>query len=87
MKEKGDHEMNRNSFPSEYQKVTSVNGELQATLMQTTLEQAGIPVALFTSRSGAALDVLVPVEFVYDAQNLLAPERRSGEIFFVPARS
>jgi len=33
------------------------------------------------------LDVFVPAEWVFDAQNLLAPERRCGEIFFVPSQN
>ncbi len=69
------------------QKVSSVNGTAQAISLQNALENAGIPVTIAASRDGDYLDVLVPLECVYDAQHLLAPERRSGEIYFVPARA
>lgn len=68
-----------------YQKITSVNGALQAAAVQQELEQAGIPVVTTVSHNGTYLDVLVPVECLFDAQNLLNPERRCGEIYFVPA--
>jgi hypothetical protein len=67
-----------------YQKITSVNGELQAAAVQQELEQAGIPVVTAMSHNGTYLDVLVPVQYLFDAQNLLNPERRCGEIYFVP---
>ncbi|MBE0698746.1 MAG: DUF2007 domain-containing protein [Anaerolineaceae bacterium] len=66
------------------QKVTSVNGMLQAMIVQNALEKAGIPVTIANAKGEAYLDVLVPNEWVYDAQNLLSPERRCGEIYFVP---
>ncbi|HVN54789.1 MAG TPA: hypothetical protein VMT46_10700 [Anaerolineaceae bacterium] len=68
------------------QKVTAVNTEIHAITVQNALENAGIPVTLAASRNGDYLDVLVPRECVYDARNLLDPERRSGEIFCVPGR-
>jgi hypothetical protein len=66
------------------QKITSVNGELQALSLQNTLEKAGIPVLLVPSPEVAYLDVQVPAEYLYDARNLLFPEYRSGEIFCLP---
>ncbi len=68
-------------------KVTSANGTAQAISLQIALESAGIPVTIAASRDESYLDVLVPAEYVYDAQNLLSPERRSGEIYFVPTRA
>jgi hypothetical protein len=70
---------------SRFQKVISVNGMLQAAVVQQQLEQSGIPVVIAVS-DGDYLDVLVPVESLFDARNLLTAERCSGEIFFVPAR-
>lgn len=70
-----------------FQKVSSVNGTAQAISLQNALENAGIPVAIAISHDGDYLDVLVPAHCVFDARHLLAPERRSGEIYFVPARS
>jgi hypothetical protein len=68
-----------------YQKITSVNGTLQAANVQQVLEMAGIPVLTAVSHNSAYLDVLVPVQNLFDAKNLLNPERRCGEIYFVPA--
>jgi hypothetical protein len=68
-----------------YQKVLAVNGTLQAVSIQSTLEQAGIPTNIVASQNGPYLSVLVPSEWLDEAQNLLAPERCSGEIFYVPA--
>jgi hypothetical protein len=65
-------------------KVISVNGMLQALTVQDALEKAGIPVTIANAKGEAYLDVLVPSEWVYDAQNLLSPERRSGEIYYIP---
>lgn len=73
--------MNAQSF----QKISSVNGTLQANALQQVLERAGIPVVTTTSHKGTYLDVLVPVGCLFDAQNLLNPEYPLGEIFFVPA--
>jgi hypothetical protein len=66
------------------QKITSVNGELQAMNVQNTLEKAGIPATLVTSFEGAYLDVLVPAECLYDARNILFPEPQWGEIYLLP---
>jgi hypothetical protein len=68
-----------------YKKIISVNGTLQAAALYQELEMAGIPVITTSSINDSYLDVLVPVQCLFDAQNLLNPERRSGEIFFVPA--
>ena len=57
------------------QKVFSVNGRLQAIWVESILEQAGVPVSFGVSKSGAYLDVFVPSENAYDANNILFPER------------
>jgi len=69
-----------------YQKIISVNGMLQAAVVQQQLEQAGIPAIIAVSDNSSYLDVLVPVPCLFDAQNLLTAERCRGEIYFVPAR-
>ncbi len=70
-----------------FQKVSSANGTTQAISLQNALENAGIPVTIAASRDGDYLDVMVPSQYVYDARHLLAPERRCGEIFYVPANA
>jgi len=57
------------------QKVFSVNGRLQAIWVESILVQASVPVSLGVSKSGDYLDVFVPSENVYDAKNILFPER------------
>jgi hypothetical protein len=69
-----------------YQKIISVNGMLQAVVVQQQLEQAGIPAVMAISDNGVSLYVLVPEPCLFDAQNLLIAERCRGEIYFVPAR-
>jgi hypothetical protein len=71
---------------SSYQKVFSVNGILRAIAIQDALEQTGIPVQIVASRNSTYLDVTVPSERMAEAQSLLSPERRCGEIFYVPAQ-
>ena len=61
------------------QKVFSVNGRLQAIWVESILVQAGVPVNFGVSKSGAYLDVFVPSENVYDANNILFPERPVNE--------
>jgi hypothetical protein len=56
------------------QKVYSVNGRLQAIWMGSILEQAGIPVNLRSSKTGAYLDIYVPDSYAYDAKKILNPE-------------
>jgi hypothetical protein len=56
-------------------KVFSVNGRLQAIWVESILVQAGVPVTFCDSKAGTYLDVLVPTEKVYDAKNILYPER------------
>ncbi len=63
---------------NKFQKVTSVNGSLQAAALQTVLEQAGVPVTLSISKGEAYLDVLVPVEMVSDVRSLLFPDGYGG---------
>jgi len=53
---------------------------------RTALERAGIPSDVRNAESGASMDVLVPLAQADDARRLLFPERRSGEIYYVPAR-
>jgi len=72
--------------PSNYQKVYSAAGQLMASTVQGALERAGIPSDVRNAASGAALDVLVPPAQADHARSLLFPERRSGEIYFVPTR-
>jgi hypothetical protein len=67
-------------------KAASVNGILLAISLENELEAAGIPASIVVSGDGMSLDVLVPVESIFDALGLLAPDRPCGEIFFVPAR-
>jgi len=63
-------EMERKMITKTYQKVFSVNGRLQAAIIQKSLEMAGLQVDLQASRNGAYLDIFVPREKVYDARNL-----------------
>jgi hypothetical protein len=63
--------------------VYSVNSSLQAVNIQDVLEKAGIPVTILRSESGFA--VMVPLAWVWEVHELLYPECRSGEIYFVPA--
>jgi len=72
--------------PSNYQKVYSAAGQLLASTVQGALERAGIPSDVRNAESGASMDVLVPLAQADDARSLLFPERRSGEIYYVPAR-
>ena len=64
-------------------KVTSANSQLIANTIQAALENAGVPAALVVSHNGSYIDVMVPVEFAFDACSLLNPDRRSGELFWV----
>jgi len=67
---KGNEKMNT----SNNQKVFSVNGRLQAIWVESILVQAGVPVSLGVSKSSDYLDVFVPSENAYDANNILHPE-------------
>jgi len=67
---KGNEKMNA----SNNQKVFSVNGRLQAILIESILEKAGVPVSFGASKSGAYLDIFVPSENAYDANKILHPE-------------
>ena len=68
--------MNTNNI----QKVFSVNGRLQAIWVESILVQAGVPVSFHASKTGAYLDVFVPVEKAFDANNILYPEHPAKEI-------
>ncbi len=67
-----------------YHKIHSANGWLHALVIQTALERAGIPATLAKSSNGSYLDVLVPEEWVEQAQALLFPRRPTGEQPLVP---
>lgn len=64
-------------------KVSSANNQLAAIAVQSALENAGVPATLIVSHNGSYIDVMVPAEFAFDAANLLNPDRRSGELFWV----
>ena len=68
-----------------YQKVYSVNGILQANFIQSGLELAGIPAIIALTKNETYLDVLVPEEFVIQAEQVLYPEQPMGEIYLIPA--
>jgi hypothetical protein len=70
----------------QFQTVYSTRSTLLAVALQNTLETGGIQVVLAPSVNGAYLDVNVPAEQAYDAQNLLAPEPARGEMLFAFAR-
>jgi hypothetical protein len=61
-----------------YQKVYSANGILQAIVLQSMLEKAGIPAAIVHSKNGSYLDVLVSEKLAEEARNLL--NAQSAEI-------
>jgi hypothetical protein len=61
-------------------RVYTVNGRLQAVLVQIVLEQAGVPVRLKSAASGAYIDVFVPESYAYDASNLLHPTPGAAEL-------
>lgn len=54
-----------------YQKVCSVSSELQAAVLQSILEKAGIPVVVENSQSSCYLDILTSHDHVFDAGNIL----------------
>jgi hypothetical protein len=64
-----------------YQKVHSVNSQLQAVVIQEQLERAGVPVNITRSNSADYLDVLVPEEYIFDVNYLLHPEINMTEFF------
>jgi len=68
-------------------KVTTASTMLRAVMIENALENAGIPVIIHPAVDNTYLDICVPEAFVYDATNLLNPQRRSGEIYFALARS
>lgn len=72
--------------PSNYQRITSAAGQLLASTIQDALWRAGIPSDVRNADTGSSLDVLVPCAQADHARSLLFPERRSGEIYYVPAR-
>ncbi len=64
-------------------KVYSANSQLAANAIQSELRNAGVPATLVVCHNGHYMDVMVPAEYAFDAVNLLNPERRSGELFWV----
>lgn len=67
-------------------KVYSANSQLSAVAVQAALEKAGVPVTVAASSNGSYLDVMVPAEYAFDASNLIYPDRRSGELFWVASK-
>jgi hypothetical protein len=72
--------MNTKSFV----KVYSTNGRLQAALIETSLNLAGIPAILVNSKNGSYMDICVPTEHAFDAQNILNPDASYREICVLP---
>ena len=64
-----------------YQKVHSVNSELQALSMQADLENAGIPAQFSNTKGSQFIDVFVPAEFVASVYDLLNPKPCFTEFF------
>jgi len=65
----------------DYQKVHSVNSELQALTMQADLENAGIPSVFSNAKGSHFIDVFVPAEFVTVVHDLLNPKPCFTEFF------
>ena len=65
-------------------KVYSVNSTLHAVAVQNTLECAGITVSIQHSVDG--YDLMVPAAQAVEANELLHPQPRSGEIYFIPSQ-
>ena len=66
---------------NDYQKVHSVNSELQALTMQADLENAGIPAKFSNTKGSQFIDVFVPAEFVASVHDLLNPKPCFTEFF------
>ena len=64
-----------------YQKVHSVNSELQALSIQADLENAGIPTEFSNAKGSHLIDVFVPAEFVAAVHDLLNPKPCFTEFF------
>jgi len=64
-----------------YQKVHSVNSELQALSIQADLENAGIPTEYSNAKGSHLIDVFVPAEFVVAVHDLLNPKPCFTEFF------
>ncbi len=54
-----------------FEKVLSVNGRLQAAVVQDALEQAGLQVSLSVSKNGGYMDICVPEKQAGTASGLL----------------
>ncbi len=68
------------------QKVYSVTSRLQAVVLQSILEQAGISSEVSTVHSNGYLDILTSEENVFDASNILkstslSVERTNSSLF------
>jgi hypothetical protein len=70
--------------PGNFEIVYSVQGRLQAALIESMLKKAGVPAVLASSRNGAYLDICVEREYAFDARNLLNPAIGAGEICVFP---
>ena len=67
------------------QKVYSVNGNLQAMLVRSVLESAGIKSQINPSKDGGYLDVYVRADCAFDAENILNPKRAFDANGYIPA--
>ncbi len=65
---------------NEYKAVYSVSGMIQAMAVRFSLEQAGIPSKVTSSRDDSNLTILVPTVHQYDAVNVLYPTGRVADI-------
>jgi hypothetical protein len=65
---------------NEYKAVYSVSGMIQAMAIRFSLEQAGIPSKLTSSRDDCNLTILVPAVHQYNAVNVLYPTGRVADI-------
>jgi len=80
---KQDTRRKENEMTANYQKVYSVNNTLQAIALQSSLENAGIPALIANAKDGAYIDIFAPTACADEARQLLNPERRCGEIYFI----
>ena len=53
----------QNSFP--------VNSRLQAAILQSTLEKAGIPARVTRDHARGYMSIVIPEEYAFDAANIL----------------
>ncbi len=65
--------------PNRYQKVISVSSRLQAAILQSTFEAAGIPVNVTRDHNGGYMNIWIPAEHAFDADNILKTTSLSVE--------